>query len=464
MTSAPLNQTGETPIQVAKPQERRASRRFWLIVLLIFVGVAAAAGGWWWYRHPRSIAPPNPDLDGVDPAVAAVITKERRAVLAAPRDASAWGRLGEVLELFNFRKDALVCFAQAERLDPHQPRWPYHQGLLLQWDNAEEALPHLRRAVELSDQREASPTEAMRLRLSETLLAQGYLDEAEAGFRRLLQREPSHPRGHLGMGRVAIQRQQGKEARTHLQQAAADNRVAHAATFSLAELYEQLNDETAAAQARARLERLPPDPPWPDPFLDELQRFNTGRRARVMQADQLFKQHRTKEAITLYSQVVQDYPDSDAAWSALGQALYRAGDPVSAERALSKTVELSPRFAEAHNYLGLARLAQGKLDDAASSFQQAIQIKADFALAHFNLGRCLLLQKKEKDALDAFRAAVRYKPHYGAAHTALAELLHQIHQDTEALDEVRQALQLNPADEQAKQLRERLEAKRKDKN
>ena len=469
MTSAPLNQTGETPVQVAKPQEMRASRRLWLIVLLIFVSVGIAAGGWWWYRYPRSLTPPNPDLDGVDPAVAAVITKARRAVLAAPRDAAAWGRLGEILELFNFRKDALVCFAQAERLDPHQPRWPYHQGLLLQWDNAEEALPHLRHAVEMSDQRESSSTdrrdagstEAMRLRLSETLLAQGYLDEAEEGFRRLLQREPSHPRGHLGLGRVALQRQQWKEARTHLQQAATDNRVAHAVTFSLAELYEQLNDETAATQARARLEKLSPDPPWPDPFLDELQRFNTGRRARVMQADQLFKQGRTKEAITLYGQVVQDYPNSDAAWSALGQALYRAGDPVSAERALNKTVELAPRFAEAHNYLGLARLAQGKLEDAASSFNQTIQIKSDFALAHFNLGRCLLLQKKEKDALDAFRAAVRYKPDYGAAHTALAELLHQFHQDTEALDEVLQALQLNPTDEQAKQLRDKLEAKRK---
>src|SRR5579875_1225902 len=124
MTSAPLNQTGETPAQVAKPREARASRRLGLIVLLIFVSAAGVAGGWWWYRQPRSIEPPNPDLDGVDPAVAAVITKERRAVLTVPRDAAAWGRLGEVLELFNFRKDALVCFAQAERLDPRQPRWP----------------------------------------------------------------------------------------------------------------------------------------------------------------------------------------------------------------------------------------------------------------------------------------------------------------------------------------------------
>src|SRR5581483_6410411 len=136
------------------------------------------------------------------------ITKERQAVLAAPHDAAAWGRLGEALELFNYRKDALVCFAQAERLDPRQPRWPYHQGILLQWDNAEEALPHLRRAVELIDQRDIGPNgEAMRLRLSEVLLTQGYLDEAEKSFLRLLQRDPHHPRGHLGLGRLALERQ-----------------------------------------------------------------------------------------------------------------------------------------------------------------------------------------------------------------------------------------------------------------
>lgn len=436
-------------------------RRLLVLALLLLVLAGGAAGGWWWLRHSRTMPPPNPDLDGIDPAVAAVITKERQAVLATPRDAGAWGRLGEVLELFNYRKDALVCFAQAERLDPRQPRWPYHQGLLLLWDNAEEALPYFRRAVERSDDRRDSlPVGAMRLRLSETLLAQGYLDEAEEGFRQLLQRGERNSRVHLGLGRLAMQRQQWKEALPHLQQAAADNRTARAATIALAELHERLGDETAAAQARERLEKLPPDPPWSDPMLDEIQRFNTGRRARIMEADQLFKSGKAKEAIALYSKVVHDYPNSEGAWMGLGQALYRAGDYINAERVLRKTVELAPRFAEAHNYLGLTRLAQGNLEGAAADFRKAIELKPDFALASFNLGRCLLQQKNTSAALDAFRAAVRCKPDYTAAHVELAELLHQTHQDAEALDEVRQALQLNPGDERAKELRKKLEANR----
>ena len=90
--------------------------------------------------------------------------------------------------------------------------------------------------------------------------------------------------------------------------------------------------------------------------------------------------------------------------------------------------------------------------------------KRDFALAYSNLGRCLL-QKQPPDtvgALEAFRAAVHYKPDYSALHVELAELLHQTQQDKEAIEEIRQALQLNPDDERAKQLRDKLETKRKD--
>jgi tetratricopeptide (TPR) repeat protein len=299
----------------------------------------------------------------------------------------------------------------------------------------------------------------VRLRLSETLLSQGHLDEAEEGLRHLAQRDPLNPRVHLALGRLAMQRQQLKEALPHLQRAAADRRGVRAATIALAELHQRQGDEQAAADARARLESLPPDAPWPDPFLAEIQRFNAGKRLRLMQADQLFKRGRAGEALTMYDGVVKDYPDAQEAWFALGQALYRVRDFASAERTMQKTVELAPGFAEAHNYLGLARLEQGKLELAAASFRKATELKPDFALAYSNLGRCLLRRKDASGALTAFRSAVRCKPNYAAAYTELAELLHQNHRDAEALEQIRQALQLNPGDDRARQLQEKLEPK-----
>ncbi|HZY89885.1 MAG TPA: tetratricopeptide repeat protein [Gemmataceae bacterium] len=407
-----------------------------------------------WHRgRAPAPQPPAPDLDGVDPAVAAAVEKERQAVLAAPRSAEAWGRLGQVLGAFNYRTEAIACFAEAERLAPREPRWPYFQGILLVLENADEAIPRFRRAAELCGDDPA----IVRIRLNETLLTQGRLDEAEAGFRRLLAGEPDNPKAHLGLGRLAFQRERFQDSLPHLRVAAADPRTARAATLALAEVFQRLGDEAAAAQMRQRAEHLPADPPWRDPYAEESKRLHVGKRASLIQADLLFKQRRPDEAIRVLDQLTRDYPDSREPWFFLGQALFRVGDFAGAERAMRKATELAPGFAEAHNYLGACQLRQGKLPEAAAAFRKAIELKPDFALAHSNLGRCLLRQKDTAGALAAFREAVRYKPDHAGAHAELAQLLHEMHHDDEALASARQALQLSPADATAKRLVEKLQ-------
>src|SRR5262249_8296938 len=88
------------------PCHRRRRRWFWLVLSLGLAAALAGAAGWW-YRAPIP-APPALVLDGADPAVAAVIEKERQRVLESPRSAAAWGKLGELLTAFHYWKDALV--------------------------------------------------------------------------------------------------------------------------------------------------------------------------------------------------------------------------------------------------------------------------------------------------------------------------------------------------------------------
>jgi tetratricopeptide (TPR) repeat protein len=438
------------------PRHLVTGRRRWLW-LALSLGLAAALAGaaGWWYHAPVP-APPALVLDGADPVVAAAIEKERQRVLENPRSAAAWGKLGELLTAFHYWKDALVCFAQAERLDPREPRWPYHQGVLLLLYNPKGAIPRLRRAVELCGDNNPAP----RLRLSEALLSLDQLEEAEEGFRLLLKHDSVNARARLGLGRVALQRQQWQEARSHLEAAAADRHSARAAAIALAELHQRQGDENTAEKWRRRAERLPPDVSWPDPFIEEVQRLPIGKRPRLDQANRLLEQGRVAEAITQLNELVKEYPDFSKAWFILGKALYHSGAYPDAEQSLGKVVELTPGYAEAHYYLGVARMRQGKREAAAVAFREAIKHKPDFAQAHINLGRCLLEQKNHQDALSAFRSAVSCMPNSTAAHLELAELLHQTHQDAEALEQVRQALQLNPADERAKQLLEKLQQKR----
>lgn len=419
------------------------------VALLLALG---AAGGVWWRQADRTPirTPPTLDLHDVDPAVAVAIEKERLQVLRTPRSASAWGKLAALLTAFNYRGEAMICFAEAERLDPSDVRWPYHRGVLLFLDDPNDAIPCLRRAVE-----RGGDAEAPRLRLSEALLSLDRLDEAEEAFR--LCRAQDHPRVRLGLGRIALQRERWDEARTHLEAAAKDRSSARAAALALAELHQRRGDDKTAADYRRRVELLPPDPAWSDPFVEEIQRFDLGRRIRLMRADGLFQRGHAAEAIARLHELVQDYPSSREAWFALGQCLHAVGDYPRAEVAMRKVVELDPGYAEAHNYLGAALLRQKRLEDAAVSLRKAIELKPDFALAYGNLGRCLLRQNDVFAAVSAFRSAVSCKPEYALAHTELAEALHQIHRDGEALEQARQALQLNAGDERAKQLRQKLE-------
>jgi tetratricopeptide (TPR) repeat protein len=451
---APIQDAGTGAVPIPKATRRR--RWFRPVALLLCLILAGVSGSWLWrQRREPSPLPPTVDLEGCDPEVAAAIEKERQQVLHSPRSAAAWGRLGGLLTAYYFRHEALDCLAQAERLDPKEPRWPYLQGTLLLTEHTSDAIAYLRRAVELCGDKNLAP----RLRLSEALFSLGRLDEAEEGFRFVRQRDPGNGRAALGLGRIASQRSQWPQARTCLEAACIDRHCMHEATLALIGLYQQLGDQDRATQLCLRLERMPADPPWPDPYTEEVRSIHIGKRSRLTQSDRLMERGRAREAIALLNQLTVDHPGDVDVWFSLGQALHRCGVYPQAEAAMQKAVDLAPGYAEAHNFLGAARLRQGKLADAETALRKAIEIKADFAHAYVNLGRCLVQRKDTAAAIEAFRAAIRCKPEFAEARIELAELLLHNKQESAARVEVHQALQLNPGYERAKQLLAELESK-----
>src|SRR5207245_10323575 len=120
----------------------------------------------------------------------------------APRSAKSWGRLGKVLLAHEFSDEARACFAQAEALDPREPRWSYHQGTILSQGEPDAAIPKLQRAVEGC----GNDPDAPRLRLAEILLSQGHPGDAKAQCERVLRRDPAHAHAHVALARLAYQR------------------------------------------------------------------------------------------------------------------------------------------------------------------------------------------------------------------------------------------------------------------
>jgi tetratricopeptide (TPR) repeat protein len=348
---------------------------------------------------------------------------------------------------------ARACFAEAGRLDPRQPRWPYLQGVSLADADGAAALPHLRRAADLC----GDDPDAPRLRLAELLLAQGRPDEAAAQFRRTIGHRPDNARAHLGLARLAAERNALVEAQSHLDVAALADETRKASRLLLAEVHQRQGDAEAAAGELRRAAALPEDASWPDPFLDDVARLHTGKQFALERADRLLQAGQTGEALTVLLDTVRDYPEADWGWLLLGRVYLERKELYLAEEALGKAVALAPESVEPQFYLGLALYFQGKHQPAADHFRRATRLKPSFGLAHYNLGHCLLHLGDRKGATEAFRTAIACKPDYANAHVNLAELLLGDGQKTEAIKHLRYALQLDPASPKARQLLKRTE-------
>src|SRR5262249_39712413 len=129
--------TSSPPHPISSEPGHAGRRRRLRVFLLGAATLAVLALGWFLWGWATAPAPPAVSLAGADPAVARAIEAARRAVWWKPRSAAAWGRLGQLLRAHGAVPESNRCFAQAERLDPGDPRWPYLQGTGLQSDDPE---------------------------------------------------------------------------------------------------------------------------------------------------------------------------------------------------------------------------------------------------------------------------------------------------------------------------------------
>jgi tetratricopeptide (TPR) repeat protein len=428
----------------------------WRLLAALIGAAVLAAGigfGWWlWLRTPVP-DPPVADLAGAEPVVVEAIEAARAAVTRNLRSAAAWGHLGMVLQAHDYLPEAERCFAQAEKLDAADPRWPYLQARTLLKDPSgpSAGVRCLERAVE-----RCGDVPAPRLRLGETLLEQGRLDEAEAHFRWVLERDPKNPRALLGLGQVAHFRGDLKASLNHLTASALIAPKVMATHALLAEIHLRLGNKRAAEEERRRLSQSTDDPGWPDPYFEEVQRYTVGVVPEINKANGLFQQGRGAEAVKMMQQTVARHPDSLLAYLALGRFANQLGDAAQAERALREAVRRKPDAFEAHFELGLALQLQNRTQLAVESYRQTLVLKPDYAPAHYQLGHCLLRQGNRLGALEELRAAVRYRPNFAGCHRDLGYLLVENGAAREALIHLQQAVRLNPADAQAKKLLERL--------
>ena len=410
-----------------------------------------AAGGLYSWRQNTPPEPPVIKLPGSDPAIIKAIDEARAAVRSAPQSGRAWGRLGMVLSIHDILPEADICFAQAERLEAREPRWPYLRGLARSGEDPGAALPSLQRAANL-----CGDLPAPHLRLAELLIERGRLDEAQAELEPVSKREPSNPRALLCLARLAVARNQPGAALDYLKQSiqfAPDVKASHAL---LGAIEQRSGNQAAAEAAFRRAGQLPEKHVWPDPFLVEINQFRTGLTAMADNAESWLGQGYVSNAVALMQQAVTQYPERGQAWLVFGKALRQAGDAAAAERALRRAVQLDPDSVAAQTELGSALFAQARYSDAEVSYREAVRINPKLAEAWFNLGLCLINQRDSEHAIEAFQNATRFKPDLTYAYIRWGQALGRLRRVPEAIEQLQRALQLSPTNQEAREMLEIL--------
>ncbi len=331
--------------------------------------------------------------------------------------AKAWGQLGEVLLAHDFNREANRCFQQAEALDPHEPAWPYLQGLHLATYDPEASVLCLERAVRCCDERQNVP----RLLLVEALLERNRLDEAQSLLEQVHSVDPGNLRTELGLGRLDLLRQNWRAGLTHLDACRNDVHTRKRASTLRAEAWNQLGEKEKARDEQRRAAELPEDQPWPDPFYEKILTSRRGLRARFLSVDYLIQAGRLPETLQLLNETLDKYPSSLEGWMRMGEIYHRVNKLDRAQACFQQAARLAPDFAEAWFRLGCVQ-AQTHSSDAPASFRKAIRWKPHYAQAHYNLGQCLKEQGQRDVAAEQFREALRCRPDYDLARKALREL------------------------------------------
>ncbi len=143
-------------------------------------------------------------------------------------------------------------------------------------------------------------------------------------------------------------------------------------------------------------------------------------------------------------EAVKQWPGSSLGWKALGNLYLMLGKPADALKFLTKSIELDPADAQAHQNLGSVFLGLGRLPEAEARYRQALALNPEYAQAHSNLGITLLELGRLEEAVASYWEALVHQWDFPEAHNNLGNALKELRRLDEAEASYRNALTIKP--------------------
>ena len=310
-------------------------------------------------------------LAELDPRMRESVEQAVRGVKERPGDGAAWGKLGRVYHAHKYFALALEAYEEAARLAPATADWWYYLGLLRAERGANsEAIASFRKALDAESQRGAPHVETQ-FHLGQALIAHGDLEAAEQVFEALAKQHEGW--GALGLGRVALRRDDPEAAVGDLERAVAalgDDRQSH---YLLATAKRELGRRDEARQHFAKANQLERRLPA-DPRLEQMAGERRDLQALIQAANRLLEEGAAERAEELYREVLRhDETHFDAHYN-LAVLSGRAGRNQEALEHIERALEQSPEEAKAWRARGIALMELGRQMEALAAFEKALEL------------------------------------------------------------------------------------------
>jgi tetratricopeptide (TPR) repeat protein len=218
----------------------------------------------------------------------------------------------------------------------------------------------------------------------------GRLNEAEAGYRAILQDHPDHVDALHHLGVALYQRGEFERAAAMLDRALAISLASASCWSNRGLVAEALGDTAHATECYERA--LAVDP--------------SHANARNNLGVALLAQDRCNEAVDQYRTLLEFHPDFIDAYTNNGASLAKLRRYADALVAYQQAITRDVTHPTAHFGAGNALRELGRLDEAVQSLQQAVALAPLHFEAHVNLGTTLALQGRFTQAEAQYRHAL----------------------------------------------------------
>jgi protein O-GlcNAc transferase len=256
----------------------------------------------------------------------------------------------------------------------------------------------------------------------------GRLEDAEAGYRQVLEAQPDHFDALHLSGVVKLQRGEHEAAVEWITKALGVN-PGQAAPYSNLGL--ALQKVGRAEEALAALNRA-----------IELQPHYA--EALSNRAD-IYKQlGRFDKALENYGALLKLRPDDSEALNNLGITLCSLNRQEDALFSFDRAIALAPDDAKLHNNRGAALGGLLRFEEALASHQMAIELAPRYADALYNRAAMLSAMKRHEAAVASYQQALASRPHYPEALNGLGTSLRELGRTQESLDRYDRAIAIQP--------------------